>query len=49
MKEDVAKHDAEKEAADWLRVQEAELNLRYEKELMNPKEALSLGLHLLHS
>jgi acetyl-CoA carboxylase carboxyltransferase component len=34
---------AEKEAADWLRAQEAEFNRRYEKELMNPREALSLG------
>ena len=38
-----AKKDAEKEAADWLKAREAALNLRYEKELMNPKEALSLG------
>ncbi len=38
-----AKRDAEREAADWLKAQEAELNLRYEKELMNPKEGLSLG------
>jgi len=38
-----AKKDAEKEAADWLKAQEAELNLRYEKELMNPKEGLALG------
>jgi acetyl-CoA carboxylase carboxyltransferase component len=38
-----AKRDAEKEVADWLKTQEAELNLRYEKELMNPKEGLSLG------
>ncbi len=38
-----AKKDAEKEAAEWLRLQEAALNLRYEKELMNPKEGLSLG------
>ncbi|WP_432823458.1 acyl-CoA carboxylase subunit beta [Trichloromonas sp.] len=38
-----AKRDAEKEAADWLKAQEAELNLRYEKELMNPKEGLALG------
>ncbi|HYS42370.1 MAG TPA: carboxyl transferase domain-containing protein [Geobacteraceae bacterium] len=43
VKEDVAKQDAEKEAADWLKAGEAELNLRYEKELMNPKEGLSLG------
>jgi len=38
-----AKRDAEREAADWLKAQEAALNLRYEKELMNPKEGLSLG------
>jgi acetyl-CoA carboxylase carboxyltransferase component len=38
-----AKKDAEKEAADWLRQQEAALNRRYEKELMNPKEGLALG------
>jgi hypothetical protein len=38
-----AQKDAEREGADWLRTQEAELNLRYEKELMNPREALSLG------
>jgi len=38
-----AKRDAEKEAAEWLKAQEAELNLRYEKELMNPKEGLALG------
>lgn len=43
VKEDVAKKDAEREAAEWLKAGEAELNLRYEKELMNPKEALSLG------
>ncbi len=38
-----AKRDAEKEAAEWLKTMETELNLRYEKELMNPKEGLSLG------
>jgi acetyl-CoA carboxylase carboxyltransferase component len=38
-----AKRDAEKEAAEWLKAQEAALNQRYEKELMNPKEGLSLG------
>jgi acetyl-CoA carboxylase carboxyltransferase component len=38
-----AKKDAEAEAAEWLKNQEAELNLRYEKELMNPKEGLALG------
>jgi len=42
-KADHAKLDAEKEAADWLKNEEAILNTRYEKELMNPKEALSLG------
>ena len=39
----VARKDAEKDAADWLKAQEAALNLRYEKELMNPKEGLALG------
>ena len=43
VKEDAAKKDAEAEAAEWLKAREAELNLRYEKELMNPKEGLSLG------
>ena len=43
VKPDTAKLDAEKDAADWLRSEEALLNTRYEKELMNPKEALSLG------
>ena len=38
-----AKRDAEKETAEWLKAQEAALNQRYEKELMNPKEGLSLG------
>jgi len=40
---DEAKRDAEVEAADWLKAEEAALNLRYEKELMNPKEGLALG------
>ncbi|AJE04479.1 acyl-CoA carboxylase subunit beta [Geobacter pickeringii] len=43
MNGDEAKKDAEKEAAEWLKAQETALNLRYEKELMNPREALSLG------
>jgi acetyl-CoA carboxylase carboxyltransferase component len=43
MNGDDAKRDAEKEAADWLKLQEAALNARYEKELMNPKEGLALG------
>jgi acetyl-CoA carboxylase carboxyltransferase component len=38
-----AKKDADKEAADWLKAEEAALNRRYEKELMNPKEGLTLG------
>ncbi|NOQ42354.1 MAG: acetyl-CoA carboxylase carboxyltransferase subunit, partial [Desulfuromusa sp.] len=38
-----AKKDAEKETAEWLKLEEATLNLRYEKELMNPKEGLALG------
>lgn len=38
-----AAKDAEKDVADWLRLEEAALNLRYEKELMNPKEGLALG------
>ena len=42
-KESDARGDAEKEAAEWLKIQETALNQRYEKELMNPKEALSLG------
>ena len=29
--------------ADWLKLEEAALNLQYEKELMNPKEGLALG------
>jgi len=37
------KEDAEAEVAEWVKAQEAEFNARYERELMNPKEALSLG------
>jgi len=40
---DAAKRDAEAEAAEFLKIEEAALNLRYEKELMNPKEGLALG------
>ncbi len=40
---DEAKKDAEKDTADWLKAREAELNQRYEKELMNPREGLTLG------
>ena len=35
--------EAEKEVHDWLRAKETEFNQRYERELMNPREALSLG------
>jgi acetyl-CoA carboxylase carboxyltransferase component len=31
------------EVAEWLKGEEAALNQRYERELMNPREALSLG------
>ena len=40
---DAARADAEKEVAEWLKGQEASFNQRYEEELMNPREALSLG------
>ena len=43
MNGDDAKRDADKEAAEWLKAEEALLNQRYEKELMNPKEGLALG------
>lgn len=43
MEGDEAKRDAEKEAAEWVKAQEAALNQRYERELMNPKEGLALG------
>ncbi|MGB5694959.1 MAG: carboxyl transferase domain-containing protein [Polyangiales bacterium] len=38
-----SKEEAEAEVAAWLREQDAAFSARYEKELMNPKEALSLG------
>lgn len=40
---DEAKQEAARAALEWLRVQEAEISARYERELMNPREALSLG------
>jgi acetyl-CoA carboxylase carboxyltransferase component len=40
---DAARTAADKDAADWLKAREAEFNARYERELMNPREALSLG------
>ena len=38
-----SKEDAEAEMTAWIRTQDAAFSARYEKELMNPKEALSLG------
>ena len=38
-----AKATAEAEVAEWLKQQEAMYSSKYEAELMNPKEALSLG------
>jgi len=38
-----SKEDAEAEMAAWIKTQDAAFSARYEKELMNPKEALSLG------
>ncbi len=38
-----SREDAEAEVAAWVKEQEAAVGARYEKELMNPKEALSLG------
>ncbi len=35
--------DAEAETAAWVKEQEGAFNARYEQELMNPREALSLG------
>ena len=34
---------SEADAAEWLKQREVEFNQRYERELMNPREALSLG------
>ncbi len=41
--EETARADAEKAVAAWLKQEEDKLNWRYERELMNPREALSLG------
>ncbi|MGB5367097.1 MAG: carboxyl transferase domain-containing protein [Polyangiales bacterium] len=38
-----SKEDAEADVAEWVKAQDAAFNARYERELMNPKEALSLG------
>ena len=40
---DAAGAAAAEAVAEWVKAQEAELKLRYERELMNPNEALSLG------
>mgnify|MGYP000293224005 CR=1 FL=1 len=40
---EVAREEAKRAAMDWLRAEEAQVSLRYERELMNPREALSLG------
>ncbi len=43
MKGGASREQAEADAAAWIKAREAEFNARYEEELMNPKEALSLG------
>lgn len=43
MSEEDARATAEQQVADWLKQEEAQLAQRYERELMNPNEALSLG------
>lgn len=40
---EVAREEARRAALEWLRAEEAQVSLRYERELMNPREALSLG------
>lgn len=40
---EAARKAAESLVADWARAEEAELARRYEQEIMNPEEALSLG------
>jgi len=40
---EAAQADAKKAVADWLKAEEAKLSARYERELMNPREALALG------
>ena len=39
----MSEQEANEQAQQWLKDQEAGFNARYERELMNPKEALSLG------
>jgi acetyl-CoA carboxylase carboxyltransferase component len=38
-----ARAKAKEQGEEWLKAQEAEIGQRYERELMNPREALSLG------
>jgi acetyl-CoA carboxylase carboxyltransferase component len=38
-----AREQAERMVSEWLKVMEADLAKRYEREIMNPEEALSLG------
>jgi acetyl-CoA carboxylase carboxyltransferase component len=40
---DEAQAAGRRAADEWLKAQEAEISRRYERELMNPREALSLG------
>ena len=39
----LSKEEAEQQVAEWVHEQDAAFSARYEKDLMNPKEALSLG------
>ena len=43
MAEQKASERAEQESKQWLQLEEAKLSQQYEKQFMNPKEALSLG------
>jgi acetyl-CoA carboxylase carboxyltransferase component len=43
MRAEAAKRGDDDGGRAWLKAREAELSLRYERELMNPREALSLG------
>jgi len=40
---EAARHEAQAEVQAWIKEHELELSQRYERELMNPREALSLG------
>ena len=43
MAPDKAKTSAHESVAEWVKTAEADLAKRYEREIMNPEEALSLG------